>query len=803
MKSTVCYHCGDTCNDLIQVEGKSFCCNGCKQVYLLLENNHLCQYYDLTQHPGISAKGKWTDGRFGYLDDASVVEALALFKDESQVNIEFSLPQIHCTSCVFLLEKLHQIEPGILRSRVHFEKKKLFVSYHPVHISLSKVVELLAFVGYEPEIHVQDAMNGPAKKPSRKKELIQMGVAGFCFSNIMMLSFPEYFSGGYIETAHLKLIFSTLIFLLSIPVLFYSARGIFHSAWTGLRMKQVNMDAPIALASIITFSRSYYEILSGTGAGYLDSGTGIIFFMLIGRWFQHKTYDSLSFDRKYQSFFPLGVTVRRDEEDVCIPVQKLQIGEKVITRCNEIIPADSILLSEWADIDYSFVNGENSTSRKKAGDLIYAGGRQTGGAIESRVIKLPSQSYITELWNNSIFSKHKSTEESFVHPWSRYFTMALFSIATIAGIYWYNHDASKLFPVVTAVLIVACPCSLLLTSTFTFGNMQRVLGSQKIFLKNATVLESLSRITDIVFDKTGTLTEQSNTTMYYHGAPLNENEKMYIKTAAAQSAHVLSRAVHDQIVISSEAQKNDVDRYHESQGAGMVAAIGEDVIMLGSGKHTGADSPVHSNPGASEVHVKLNNTYKGFFEIKQPYRKGLKNWIDAVKKKFHIHVLSGDRSQAASEMESLLGKNIPMQFEVTPQQKLDYIKKLQSAQKNVMMIGDGLNDAGALMQAQVGMAVSDQTAHFTPACDIVIDGEALPKLPTVLRYARATKKLVGIGFVVSILYNIVGLSFAVQGKLVPVVAAILMPLSSISLVTLAIVLTSTYARIIHLKTPSA
>ena len=288
---------------------------GCKQVYLLLNENDLCSYYNLDKTPGIKAKGKFTSGRFEYLDDESLIKKLVQFSSESRMNITFSLPQMHCSSCVFLLENLHRIDAGITTSRVNFQRKEVFISYNPSEITLRKVVELLAFIGYEPTISLNDLGNGqqttePGKKLSRfkRKQIYRIGVAGFCFSNIMMLSFPEYLSSGHIDDG-LKETFAWLNLVLSIPVLFYCSSAIFSSAWKGLRQRYINIDAPIALAIIVTFARSYYEIISGNGAGYLDSGSGIVFFMLIGRWFQDKTYDSLSFDRDYRSYFPLGVTV--------------------------------------------------------------------------------------------------------------------------------------------------------------------------------------------------------------------------------------------------------------------------------------------------------------------------------------------------------------------------------------------------------------------------------------------------------------------------------------------------------------
>ncbi|MBC7890381.1 MAG: heavy metal translocating P-type ATPase [Ferruginibacter sp.] len=277
-----CYHCGEQCDDIIEMDSRQFCCEGCRQVYLLLSENNLCTYYNFDKNPGIKARGKFISERFAYLDDPATLEKLVQFNSSTQTNLTFSLPQMHCSSCVFLLENLHRIEPGIIKSQTNFQRKEVFIVFDPTKISLRKVVELLAFIGYEPTISLRDSTEKKAGS-FNKKQIYQIGVAGFCFSNIMMLSFPEYFSSGNIEQSGLKSTFIWLNFVLSLPVLFFSSSTIFIAAWKGLRQKFLNIDAPIALAIIVTFGRSYYEIITGKGAGWLDSGTGIVFFMLVGR----------------------------------------------------------------------------------------------------------------------------------------------------------------------------------------------------------------------------------------------------------------------------------------------------------------------------------------------------------------------------------------------------------------------------------------------------------------------------------------------------------------------------------------
>ena len=794
-----CYHCGADCDEVIALKNKVFCCEGCKLVFQLLEENGLCQYYDLTNMPGVSVKGHFLSSKYDYLDNQAIQDQLIQFKSEEQSHVVFYLPQIHCVSCVWLLENLNKINSGIIQSQTQFEKKEVKVIYHPQKISLKELVQLLAFVGYEPMIHL-GGNDGLQKKKVNKQQLYKIGIAGFCFSNIMMLSFPEYFSNDIRELGSLRPFFMYLNLLLSLPVLFFSASGFFISAYTGIRQKWLNIDAPIALAIIVTFGRSVYEIMTQTGAGYLDSMSGIVFFMLIGRWFQDKSYDSFSFDRDYTSFFPLGVCVLNEGLEINKPLSELQKGEIVIIRTEEMIPADAIVLTESALVDYSFVSGENSPIEILKGNIVYAGGIQKGRLIQLEVIKPVGQSYITKLWNNPLLKNKKNTEKSFVHPWSQYFTLVLFMIALSSGIYWYFVNPNHILPAVTAVLIVACPCSLLLTVTFTYGNVLRWLGKSKLYCKNASVIEAMYSIDTIVFDKTGTLTNHERAQLEYFGKKLTNTELMAIQFITKESLHPLSQVL-TQHLNQQQLGEIKVDHIENIIGLGSYAKLGDLEILIGSRKllqhyGIGLEEATHY----SGVHIAVNGFYKGIFKMNHPYRKGMGEMIDALLARgYQVHLLSGDHSNEKENLQRILGPAVPLLFEQTPEDKLNYIQFLQNQGKKVMMVGDGLNDAGALQKSDVGIAVTDQSHLFTPASDGILEGQQVGQLSQLLLFAKKAKRIIILIFALSIMYNIIGMFFATRAQLSPMVAAILMPISSISIVFLSATLSFIYARGLRLK----
>lgn len=786
-----CYHCGAECDQSISVEEKFFCCEGCKMVFQLLDENGMCQYYDLSAMPGMSAKGKFASEKYNYLDSVAIQDQLIQFRLDDQAHVVFYLPQIHCVSCVWLLEHLHKINPGILHAQTHFEKKEIKIVYNPSKISLKELVQLLAFVGYEPMIHL-GGNEWLKKKKVNKQQLFKIGVAGFCFSNIMMLSFPDYLSTSVGDLGALRPFFVYLNLLLSLPVLLYSASGFFISAYTGLRQKWLNIDAPIALAILVTFGRSVYEILSQTGGGYLDSMSGIVFFMLVGRWFQDKSYDSFSFDRDYTSFFPLGVTVLHEGKETNKPLSEIEKGETLLIRTDEMVAADAVLLTDGALIDYSFVTGENAPIEVEKGATVFAGGIQKGRAIQVQVSKKVGQSYITELWNSPLLNTEKNLDKSFVHPWSQYFTYVLFSIAFLTGLYWWWMNPANLLPAVSAVLIVACPCSLLLTVTFTYGNILRHLGKHKLYCKNSSVLEAFEKIDTIVFDKTGTLTNHEDTHLVYEGEALSTDLKAAIYAVTRESLHPLSQLI-SQYYSKEVVNIKGVAQIENKIGKGTLAICEGQNICIGSYSFLQEQGIELSNQGAG-VYIAVDKKYQGKFTINHVYRTGVKEMVARLQNEgYQIHLLSGDHSTERNNLMGILGEHTPMFFEQSPNDKLEYIQELQNKGHKVMMVGDGLNDAGALKKCDLGIAVTDQTHLFTPASDAILEGGNIPNLDQLIQYAKKGKTIIVLIFILSIIYNLVGMYFATRAQLSPMVAAILMPISSISIVALSALLSYTYA----------
>ena len=783
MKTTNCYHCGDQCDvDHIYFDNKNFCCYGCKTVFEIFSSNNLSHYYDLQSAAGASPKE--IKGKYDFLDNPDIVERLIEFEDDNLQIVQLFVPHIHCSSCIWVLENLNKLLPAVINSQVDFPKKKVQITYHSNRLSLKELVVLLARIGYEPQITLQQYADD---KSTKDRSLIyKLGIAGFAFGNVMFLSFPEYLdlrSSGAEEEFWLgqyKHLFRWLMFAFSLPVVFYAARDYFISAYKGLRSRFLNIDVPIALGIAVLFIRSTYEIAFDWGSGFFDSLTGLVFFLLVGKFFQQKTYSFLSFERDYKSYFPIAVTRigKKQKKEENIPVYEVKKGDRLLIRNREIIPVDSILISKNAQIDYSFVTGESQAVIRKSGDKLFAGGRQMDSFIEVEALKSVSQSYLTKLWSNAAFQKDRVSKfQNLTDSIGKRFTIVVLLIAFTATGFWLYHDPSQALNVFTAVLIIACPCAIALSAPFTLGNMLRIFGRRKFYLKNAGVVEKLARVDTAIFDKTGTLTSALESNVSYQGVELNREETSMLKSTLRSSNHPLSRTLYS---ILNEQNIDTLDEFHEELGHGIEGSKDNRKMKIGSAEFVGED--IDNDPENTSVHISYNDIYKGCFAVHNVYRDGVFDLMKNMNSKMDLAILSGDNASEKPKLEARLPKLTPMYFHQSPTDKLEFVSSLQEQGREVLMVGDGLNDAGALAQSDVGLAISEDINVFSPACDAILEAS---KFSSLYDYVKASKKAITIikmSFVLSFLYNIIGLYFAVTGQLAPVVAAILMPLSSITIV---------------------
>lgn len=781
-----CKHCGDDClSESVALEGFTFCCQGCATVYQILSENKLLDFYTLDQAAG--AKQKHHQEQYDWLNLPELAERFIRYKDDHCVKVSIELPDIHCLSCVWLLENLSSIHSGIISCEVNYARKQATIFFAPEKISLAELAQLLAKIGYPPKFE----QASKAKTSYNKGLYLRLGLAGFAFGNIMLFSFPEYFNlGADVSSGFLGDIIGYLLLGLSIPVLFYSGSYYLNGAFQGLKRGYISFDVPIALGMLALFSRSAYEVVSGIGPGYFDSLAGLIFFLLIGRWFQSITFNRLNFERDYEDYFPIAAyKVDESEQVVPIATADIQAGTTFLVRPGQLIPADGTLLNEeQVDVNYSFVTGEAEPQAISKGQQLYAGGRAVEQALKIMATAKAQDSYLLQLWQDTD-AEQGSENDLFSEKLSKYFTLAIVSIALATFVFWYWTDEQYAFQAAIAVLIIACPCALALAKPFAYGTMMRLFAHKGLYLRSTHVLDRLKEVDEYVFDKTGTLLDSQSDGVQLINKKQDDIDAGIFLSMAMQSEHPKSQ----QIVRAFKQQNTtplSIGLIKEHIGQGISLLQNDTTYTIGSATFCGlakhAKGTYLVKNGQLCYHLKNDNSH---------FRPGVENMLLQLDND-HKHLLSGDQKPALERWQSYFDKD-KLFFDQSPFDKKRYLSTISDKGGKSVMVGDGLNDTGALQTAHVGIAVAENIADFSPACDGILIADKLSNLPKSINTAKRLPNILAISYMLAFIYNIIGLSFAVTGKLSPVVAAILMPASSISVVLLAVGLTTLAHRKSH------
>lgn len=783
--SSTCFHCGLNCANTLHSEGsKNFCCAGCLLVFQFLNNQGMQGFYQIKEHPGNTVKEvKAETYYFEYLDDAELFNKIIDYQFEKIAVITLKIPGIHCASCIWLLENLHQLHDGIKKVNVNFLKKQARIHLNVNEIKLSQLAMLLDKIGYAPEFSWKHFKKGASK--SNRQDVIKLGIAGFCFGNVMMLSFPEYISKDV--PPQFKVFFGFVCLILSLPVILYSSKDWFIGAVKAMKMRRLTLDIPIVIGLMVLFFKSSYDVLINGENGYFDSLCGFIFFMLLARFFQKITFDKLSFTDGILSYFPMAVTIKLNDQFHTVPFTKIKAGDELFIRNSEIIPVESVLESENGLIDYSYLSGESELVSVSKKMILQAGGKISGKAVIVKANKPVEGNLLEQIWEDSNRDQLKD-QLSFADRISPYFVITVTSIAALTFIFHLvlgNSISHALF-CFASVLIITCPCALAISAPLVAGVIQRRLAKLGFFVRNGQVLERLSEVDTIVFDKTGTLTisDKEITPIFEE---LTEFEKSAVGALATNSIHPVSKQ------LSKWNKSNlEISQFEEIVGCGIEGICLKNKIKIGRYlwfKDSGVDvSPIHNldTPFESLLCISINNKIKGLFSLQDKFRNNYQTVLTSLKKNYELHLISGDQDKEKEKIENIIQNQENVHFYFTPSDKQNYISSLVKSNKKVVMIGDGLNDQQALRASHVGIAVSESAGHFSPASDIILLGEKFEDLPYFIKVARKAAKLIRINFGFSLLYNILGVSIAVSGMLTPLVAAILMPLSSLTVVFVAV-----------------
>ena len=776
-----CAHCQEPCVDDVYHNSVSqvFCCLGCREVHAILSQAGLTGVYSIPDSPLPKANSK--NHSRDILKDPALVKDLLDLSSEKLHRIRLKLPAIRCAACLWLLEKLGVLLPGILQSRLNFGKQELSLAWDPLVTDLFSIVSLLDRLGYPPDLNM--GHNKSSANREYKTGMLEIGVAGFCFGNIMLLAFPEYLSRLSSETVDpaLASFFLLLQTGLSLPVMALALK-----TWGKVFFRPLpyqSLDLPIIIGILVIYLVSMYQILWMGISGYLDSLSGLVFFLLLGRRVQEISYDRLIFDRDYQDWLPLGVDVISGTQIQATPVSKVVVGDKIRIQHQAILPCDATLVSHEALFDFSFITGEQEPVPLNKDALVFAGAKVLSSQAEFLVHKAVSQSYLSSIWSEN--QKQKAKTIGMQDSIAKNFSPALILLATLGFVFWLPEGFGKAIMVFSSVLIVACPCALALATPIGLGLGVRKLASLGLFLRDTNALEQLLKVRSCVLDKTGTLTQALGSEIEVIYGKISADTGPVFRSLAQCSSHPLSRRIVDWL---KDYPELEVQNFIEVPGSGISGLINSQTATLGALNFV---NPTASSRFPEGSLMLQHGDTEIVIQFKPLLRPGILRMLQSLSAKFPIYLLSGDRVSQAKVFSGVFSEDRIFMSQ-TPIMKREFVNRLTQTGNSPLVIGDGLNDTGAFAESQCSLAVIEKSGSLFPTADGIIASEMLHYLPQMLNLAQKHHLIIRTSLFISLFYNIIGLSFALSGLLEPVVCAILMPVSSLSVAIFSAILSSIF-----------
>lgn len=806
----VCAHCGLSVPAQLVRERDvdQFCCNGCRQVYTLVREWGFDHYYRLVDREQRSLEPAQVSGRiFSDFDDERVQAEATDRLGPDRRRTRLYLEGVHCTACVWLVEKLPSVLAGVDEVRLNYGSGVADVTWRPAHISLSTVARALDRLGYTPHLHRASRVH-EARRHEDRAALARLGVAAACAMNLMFVSGALY-AGEYSGMAQpFHSFFRWLSLGVAVPVLMFSARPFFQAAVAGLRAGVVHIDLPIALAIVVAFAASTWNTVTGSGAIWFDS-LAMLVAALLGARQLLRSAQRLAIERadslRGAAFLEFARRLDGDGPDapvVEVPLTALQPGDRVEVRSGELVPVDGIVLSGRSSLDNAVLTGEAVPQAVGEGDAVTAGATNLGARLLVRVDAAGERSRVGALL--AIVQDALSRKPAMVQVsdlMARRFVQGLLVAAVaVACVVSLRYGPAVGLSRVVALLVVACPCALGVSVPLAMSVTLMRAARTGIFIKNPDAFDHLRRVGTLFLDKTGTLTEGRAVVARWHG---DDRVLQLARALEAESAHAVARAF--QHSGSSLHLVRSVQEVAETAGQGISGRLDGHEVRVGNRDHVeGHAAPIDPSiveaargyvaDGLSPVYVSVDRIVCGVAGVGDPLRADAAATIAALRARgIRPRILSGDHPAVVARIAAQLGLDeAEATGGLTPEAKKDVVAASVTAPDRngaIVMVGDGVNDAAALALADVGVAVHGGTGATIVAADIVLTRDGVAPLIDVLDGARRLRRVVRRNTVFSLLYNITASSLAVAGVVGPLLSAVLMPVSS-----LIVVLSSASAR---------
>lgn len=790
-----CFHCGlpiaADADYHSQLEGKArdFCCFACQSVCEAIYEAGLQGYYQRTPQGTLLAPPP-TPPRDIEMYDLEEVQQDFVHRQGDTRETHLLVEGIHCAACVWLIERGMMRTPGVLTANVNLAGKRLHLRWDNQRVKLSALIHRLAQIGYSGVPYDPEVAEGAMKKANRAM-LFRLFFAAFAMMNLNLIAIALY-SGA--DRGQFVNFFHWMACALATPTLLYSGYPFYKGAWSGLRNARLTMDLPIAIGLSVTYAYSLYVTLTGKGEVYFDTVTNLTFVILIGRYLEGMfRHQAVAATNRLMDLQPRVATVLRNGEEKIVSVRAVKVGDRVVVRPGNKIPMDGLVCEGRSSVDESMLSGESMPIKKQAGDRVAAGTLNGSGAMVVEVQAASQDSILSKIIRlveeaQSSKAPIQRISDSIV-PW---FVLATLVFASITFYAWSENFELALMAA-TSVLIITCPCALGMATPMSIAVASGLGAKHGILVKNGVVLETLSKVTHFVFDKTGTLTEGKMRVEQVIVAA-GQDEAGLLATAAAverYSEHSVAQAI---VRVADERllpyRSIAVHDFHASAGAGVEAETGGKRVLLGTAEwllqnnvalqesllQTRAE---HEAQAKTCVHLAVGGQHAAVLVLADTLRADAQGLVNALREAgIGMTLLSGDRKPVAEAIARQLG-GMEVIAEVLPQDKDRVIQELQRRGECVAMVGDGVNDAPALIRADVGIALGSGTDVSVESADIVLMKNELDKvrLATLLsrRTLRTIKQNIGLSFV----YNGIMVPLAMMAHVTPLVAAITMPVSSL------------------------
>jgi P-type Cu2+ transporter len=794
--SIQCAHCSfDVPPGLIEPESEhQFCCNGCKSVWTILHSAGLDGYYAIrdavdpdAQRPEISA------GTYEELDDPAFTATCVEFLPGGQAQTELLLEGMHCAACVWLIERLPRVLDGVVESRANITRRTTTVRYHPEQVKLSQLARALDRLGY-----ASHPARGAAAREARAKEdrrfLVRVGVAGAIAGNVMLLAIALY--GGALDgiSETWSTTFRWYSMGLGILSLLWPGRVFFTGALAAIRTRTAHLDLPIALALVVGGIWGSYNTIIGTGEIYFDSLSILVFLLLVGRWVQHRQQRSAADQLELMlTLTPSNaLKVNTDGSTARVPIEAIEIGMLVEVPAGGSIPADGTIETGQTSLDTSLITGESRPINARVGDQVVAGATNLSSPIRVRVEAVGDSTRVGKLMQLvASASADKPPIVRFADRIAGYFVSVVIVLAIITLIFWtFAADLSTGIELATALLIVTCPCALGLATPMSMSIAMGRAAKAGILVKSSSAIEAMAKPGELILDKTGTITLGQMRVV----DSVCDNELQAMAAAIERHTnHPIAAAIIESIEHQVSMIATDI---HQTLGSGITGTVAGHQITIGSPTFIESLHPFDASARASiekmlaqsltPVVLFAPDLGVGVLGIGDPIRDEARQSIAALNAEgWNLQLCSGDHPQIVEQIAKQVGIE-HARGGVSPEAKAELVKSLRSSSKRrVVMVGDGVNDAAALASADVGIAVHGGAEASLEAGDIYLTAHGIAPLVSLVSLAHHTMRTIHIALVFSIGYNALAATLAIVGVINPLIAAIIMPISSLTVVAMS------------------